>query len=537
MSTSRITQQITEQYALDIDAVVIQAQQLDVAMSLGMVESDAEDTKPSGTSKVRLRDLHLVPVPKAIADYLIAQTRCDRDLFTYGFNFLSHLLAFSTSNDYWRRGHIVKTPARKALADCTNDTTLTKRTEKLKALGIIEQVEKGGFDPTNGRAMAHTYRIGQNVVQHWLKANEPRRYAAARNYQNRTIYKAALYQDLDPSFDAMPVAFQDIKGIVQRLQHHPLRFDWRAACAYIKYLPQTEQDKLWPVLQGLSDGANHTQYTLAASGRLYTKCINLQGIPKRIRKFFYPSTADHVFLDLDYRTQEPRIVAHFSQDSELQAILETGDIYKLLAGHLGVSRDETKPLVNAYFYGAWDKGLARIFYGLDDEGTPTSAQIDQGQIIRKFMDSSFPTAAQWIRNATKVIQRTGRAEPLGGGIIRTGIPHDEARTQGVNHICQGSGAVILWLVLRELEVKLQGLGRVVLPMHDGLLIEVRRDQAAEARQIAVDTMEAVGRRVLNGTAIPVEGRWGWQDKGEPEGTFNTPPLTVPHSPLHPHLYK
>lgn len=523
MSTNRILQQISDQAALEIEAIVQQAQQVEVAMGLGQVESGDALTKPSGTRKARLKDFYLSPVPKAMADYLHSKTKGDRDLFRYGFNFLSHLLAFSASPGYWKQGHIVKTPARKALADCINDKTLTKRTEELKALGIIEQVEQGGFDPTKGRTMAHTYRIGQGVVQHWLTANEPQRYATPRNYQNRTTYKATPYQDPNPSFGAMPAAFQDIKGIVQRLQRAPLRFDWHAACAYVKELPQMEQDKLWPVLQGLSDGTNHTQYTMARSGRLYTKSINLQGVPKRIRKFFYPSTADHVFLDLDYKTQEPRILAHFSKDSLLLTTLETGDIYKLLADHLNVGRDEAKPLVNAYFYGAWDKGLARLFYGLDEDATPSALETAQGQIIRTFLDSAFPTSAHWIKKKAKEIKKTRTAEPLGGGIIRKDIPEDEARTQGVNHICQGTGAAILWLVLRELEVALQGLGQVVLPLHDGLLIEVRRDQAAEARRIAEHTMESVGRKVLDGTAIPVEGRWGWQDKGEPEGMFNTVP--------------
>ena len=530
MSTSRITQQIAEQAALKIEAIVQQARLVEEAMGLGMVESGDALTKPSGTSKATLKDLYLSPVPKAMADYLRSKSKGDRDLFRYGFNFLSHLLAFSSTPGYWKQGHIVKTPARKALADCINDKTLTKRTEELKALGIIEQVEQGGFDPTKGRTMAHTYRIGQNVVQHWLTANEPQRYATPRNYQNRTTYKATPCQDLDPSFGAMPVAFQDIKGIVQRLQRDPLRFDWRAACNYTGSLPQSEQRKLWPILHGLSDGPNYTQYTLATSGRLYTKSINFQGIPKRIRKFFYPSTADHVFLDLDFKTQEPRIIAYFSQDKDLLSVLETGDIYKLLADHLGVDRDEAKPLVNGYFYGAWDKGLARIFYGLDEDATPSAPQTAQGQIIRKFMDSSFPTSAAWIRKTTKEIKKTRTAEPLGGGIIRTDILQDEARTQGVNHIGQGTGAVILWLVLRELEVALQGLGQVVLPMHDGLLIEVRRDRAEEVRRVAVDIMEAVGRRVLGGTTIPVEGKWGWQDKGEPEGDLNK----VPSSPSQTH---
>lgn len=519
MSTNRILQQISDQAALEIEAIVHQAQQVEEAMSLGQVESDDELKKTSGGRKATLKDLRLSPVPKAMADYLHSKTKCDRELFKYGFRFLSHLLAFSVSPGYWMQGRIVKTPTRKALAGCTNVTTLKKRTEKLKALGIIEQIEQGGFDPTKGRAMANTYRIGQDVVQHWLQEKVPQRFNTPRDYQNRAIHIVAPYQDLDPSFGSIPDAFQDIKGIVQRLQRAPLRFDWRAACAYIKDLPQTDQDKLWPALQGLSDGANHTHYTLATSGRLYTKSTNLQGIPKRIRKFFYPSTADHVFLDLDYKTQEPRILAHFSKDPLLLTILETGDIYKLLADHLSVGRDEAKPLVNAYFYGAWDKGLARIFYGLDDEATLMAAQIDQGQIIRKFLDSSFPTSSQWIRKRAKEIKKTRTAEPLGGGIIRTDIPQDEARTQGVNHICQGTGAVILWLVLRELEVSLQGLGQVVLPMHDGLLIEVRRDQAEEARRVAEHTMEAVGRRVLGRTTIPVEGKWGWQDKGEPEGMF------------------
>lgn len=479
--------------------------------------------KGKGTVQMKMKELNTAPVPKAMADYLQCKTKGKRDLFKYGFKFLSHLLAFSASPNYWTRGHIVKTPARKALAGCTNVTTLTQRTEELKTLGIIEQVEHGGYVPEKGMTMAHTYRIGQDVVQQWLKANDPRRFETPTAYQRRTPHSIEPNLDLDPTFSALPETYQDIKGIVQRLQNHPLRCDWRAACSYIGSLPHADQEKLWPILQGLSDGANYTQYTLASSGRLYTKSSNLQGIPKRIRKFFYPSTADHIFLDLDYRTQEPRIMAHFSQDKDLLTILGNGDIYKLLANHLGVTRDEAKPLVNAYFYGAWDSGLARIFYGLNEYATLTVAETAHGRTIRTFMDSSFPTSAQWIRNTTKEIQKTGKAEPLGGGIIRTGIPQGEVRTQGVNHVCQGTGAVILWHVLRELEVALQGLGQVVLPMHDGLLLEVRRDQAAEARRIAVETMEAASRRVLGGTTIPVEGRWGWQDKGEPEGIFNKVP--------------
>ena len=308
------------------------------------------------------------------------------------------------------------------------------------------------------------------------------------------------------------------------MQVRPVHCDLSALKLHVRGLGPAQWDRWKGILAVLHDGPNYARYRLASSGRIQSYNANLQGVPRKLRRFFYPCDEDHVFLDLDFKSQEPWIVAHLSGDKELMRVLATGDLYQVVADEFDLDRNEqAKPMVNAYNYGAGAETLGRAAAGHDD-GQPPVWAIKLAQRFQRYMKSRFPISASWVQAQVGKIRATGQALAP-GGLVRTGILPGYAATKGVNHIVQGAGAAILHEILITLDASLDGLGWVALPMHDGLVLQVRRDRIAEAQAIATEIMRGAAMVVL-GIAIPVEASNGWKDKGDNVEEANQRPSAV-----------
>ncbi len=272
----------------------------------------------------------------------------------------------------------------------------------------------------------------------------------------------------------------------------PALLDWRL---YTK-LRSTYVDAL-PLLLDPRTGRLHTtfQQAVASTGRLSSTDPNLQNIPirsdlgRRIRRAFVAGDPGKTLLAADYSQIELRILAHVSGDVHLREAFEGRvDIHRETAARVlgkdpaGVTPDERSMAKMVNF------GLA---YGMSDWGLASRANIAREQ-AREFIDSYFAAysgIAYYMIHVKELAKQQGYVETLLGR--RRWIPELEARNSAlrgagermaINMPIQGTAADIMKIAMIRLHRWLRESGsraRMLLSVHDEVVLEVPRDEVAE----------------------------------------------------------
>lgn len=262
-----------------------------------------------------------------------------------------------------------------------------------------------------------------------------------------------------------------------------------------------------PSLVDASTGRLHTSFvqTGTATGRLSSRDPNLQNIPirtvegKRIRKAFVARSPEYVLLSADYSQIELRMLAHLSGDPMLcKAYNEGEDIHASTAMAIfGVGREQvTKEMrrqakvVNfGVLYGMTAFRLAR------DLGIERSA-------AKTFIDGYFglySTVKDWVDGIVQNARIEGAVHTITGR--RRVIPgigsgdHTErqmAERMAVNSPVQGSAADLIKMAMIRLHKRIQQEQlplRILLQVHDELVLECPKTFAEEAAQIVKQEME------------------------------------------------
>lgn len=269
-------------------------------------------------------------------------------------------------------------------------------------------------------------------------------------------------------------------------------------------LKSTYLDKL-PEVVHPSDGRIHTSFNqaVAATGRLSSVDPNLQNIPirteegRRIREAFVPAEG-HVFLSCDYSQVELRILAHVTGSSTLQdAFRSDVDIHRRTASEVfGVPLDEvTSGLRNAAK--AVNYGL---LYGQTAFGLAASQGISRDE-ARRYMEEYFsrmPEVEGWIKHTRQQAKKEGHVRTLYGRkrILPTINAKQwnlraSAEREAVNTIIQGTAADIMKLAMLGVHRRLRAEGRaarMLLQVHDELLLEVPHDEVDEVTALVVAEM-------------------------------------------------
>lgn len=271
-------------------------------------------------------------------------------------------------------------------------------------------------------------------------------------------------------------------------------------------LKSTYVDAL-PGLVNPDTGRIHTSYnqTGAITGRLASSSPNLQNIPIRtevgqqIRRGFV-ARKGWLFLAVDYSQVELRVLAHISQDEALLAAFqEDQDIHSTTAAAVyGIDVEEVtynqrrfaKAVNFGLIYGMGSYRLAR-----DSDLTVAEAE----NYIKAYFDR-FPGISRYLEE-TKLLARTqGYVETLLGrrryfpvylapGRVNRQV---EARAdrEAVNHPIQGTAADIIKLAMIDLQKRLDQTyrARLLLQVHDELVLEVPENEIETIRPLVVDTM-------------------------------------------------
>lgn len=258
-----------------------------------------------------------------------------------------------------------------------------------------------------------------------------------------------------------------------------------------------------------SDGRIHTSFNqaVAATGRLSSVDPNLQNIPirtdegRRIREAFVPA-GGHVFLSCDYSQVELRVLAHVTGSSTLQEAFRSGvDIHRRTASEVfGVPLDEVTPgLRNAA------KGVNYgLLYGQTAFGLAASQGISRDQ-AREYMEEYFsrmPEVEGWINATRNQAKKDGFVRTLYGRRRLLPTIHSKqwnlraaAEREAVNTVIQGTAADIMKIALIAVHERLRADGhqaRVLLQVHDELLLEVPHDEVDEVTKLVVDEMARAG---------------------------------------------
>jgi len=275
------------------------------------------------------------------------------------------------------------------------------------------------------------------------------------------------------------------------------------------------------------DGRIHTTFnpTGSATGRLSSSDPNLQNIPirtetgRRIRGAFV-APEGHCLLGADYSQIELRVLAHVSGDKMLQeAFLKGEDIHTRTAAEVfGVPPmmvgPEERRRAKAVNFG--------IVYGLSAFGLSNQLGIPQKEArayieaylelysgVRKYMESTVRQA----RKDSFVKTMFGRRRPITDLGSRNPAARGFAERTAINSPIQGAAADLIKLAMIEVdrclrEQKLKA--RLLLQVHDELLLEVPKDEVEAAGELVKRSMEDVHKLAVPLVAEVKTGA-NWRD--------------------------
>ena len=257
------------------------------------------------------------------------------------------------------------------------------------------------------------------------------------------------------------------------------------------------------------DGRVHTTFNqaLTATGRLSSSNPNLQNIPIRteegreIRKAFVPGEEGWVMMSADYSQIELRLMAHLCGDAHLVDAFRHGvDVHAATAAKIfhipleEVSADQRRIAKTANF---------GIMYGISSFGLAERLRCSRSeakQIIDDYF-ASFPSIRGFIDATVAQAREQGYVETLFGrrryiADIAAGNAAVRALAErnAVNAPIQGTAADIIKLAMIAVDRRLREGGyraRMVLQIHDELLLEVPQDEIAPVRDLLVQEMENV----------------------------------------------
>jgi DNA polymerase I len=275
------------------------------------------------------------------------------------------------------------------------------------------------------------------------------------------------------------------------------------------------------------DGRIHASFnqTVARTGRLSSDAPNLHNIPvrseggKRFREVFVPKHGS-VFLVADYNQIELRVIAHLAGDPGLlEAFLERRDIHRATAAAVfavapedvtAAQRNRAKMVSYGLAYGMEAYGLAQRLAISVEEATEILNQYFKAfPSVRAYMDQTVADAR--VRGYTETeFGRRRHLPELASGNFRV---RQSAERQAMNAGIQGLAADIFKIALVRLDAELESAGlasRIVLQVHDEIVVETEESERDEVRRLTLQAMEnAYPLRV----PLEVNIAWGanWAD--------------------------
>lgn len=269
-------------------------------------------------------------------------------------------------------------------------------------------------------------------------------------------------------------------------------------------LKSTYTDGLVPYI--MEDGKIHSTFnqTVTATGRISSTEPNLQNIPIRmelgrlIRKAFVPQ-AGNLFIDADYSQIELRVLAHMANDEKMiEAFNQGEDIHKITASQVfHIPPEEVTPLqrrnAKAVNFG--------IVYGISAFGLSQDLGISRkeaGEYIEKYFET-YPRIKTFLEQLVADAGKNGyvsslfnRKRPMPELKSSNYMTRSFGERVAMNAPIQGTAADIIKIAMVRVDQRLireRMKARLILQVHDELLIEAPVEEEEQVKQILKEEME------------------------------------------------
>ena len=307
-----------------------------------------------------------------------------------------------------------------------------------------------------------------------------------------------------------------------------LRYNYPIVDYILKY--RTVSKLLGTYVEGLgklicADGRIRTEYKqmMTATGRLSSAEPNLQNIPvreqegKELRAIFIAGEGK-TLVSADYSQIELRLMAHFSADPNMLDIYKRGgDIHAMTASLVfGVPLEEVTPEMRrkakAVNFG--------IIYGISEYGLSESVHCSLKE-AKRFIESyfaSFPRVKEFVNKTVEDAKKSGEVRTLFGRrrkISELSSSNFMTRSFGeraaMNTPLQGSAADIIKIAMISVSEKLKDTNaKLILQIHDELIVECPDKEVENVKKILVDCMENAAQLSVP-LAVDVESGKSWID--------------------------
>ncbi|PST49139.1 DNA polymerase I [Bifidobacterium callitrichos] len=278
-------------------------------------------------------------------------------------------------------------------------------------------------------------------------------------------------------------------------------------------LRHRETNKLRQIVATLIDAVNpadgriHTTFeqTVAATGRLSSVDPNLQNIPNRnaagreIRSAFVPGEGFESLMSCDYSQVELRIMAHLSGDEALIEAFRSGaDFHRYVASLVyqipvdQISADQ-RSHVKAMSYG--------LAYGLSTYGLSQQLKISPSEAegLKAKYFATFGKVHDFLESCVSEARERGYTETMFGrrryfpALRSTNrVARDAAERAALNAPIQGTAADIMKIAMIRADEALRSAGlasRIILQIHDELVVEIAPGEADKATELVREAME------------------------------------------------
>lgn len=381
---------------------------------------------------------------------------------------------------------------------------------------VLARMEAAGIrvnrEVLEERVAEYTEKIADEVAQARALADNPKLNLASPKQLQEVLFETFDLPRTKKTKTGYSTAVRELEKLAESTGH-PFLAHLMAHRSY---------QKMKSIIEGLidaiaDDGRIHTTFnqTAAATGRLSSSEPNLQNIPVRsaegrmIRSAFEVGQGYETLLTADYSQIEMRVMAHLSADADLIAAYKSGeDLHNFVGSKVfDVPVTEVTPelrrKVKALSYG--------LVYGLSAYGLSEQLGIPAGEakLIMENYFTRFGGVKRYLDSVVEAARETGYTQTLFGRrrylpelASSNRVARDNAERAALNAPIQGTAADIMKLAMLRVDRAIAEAGlssRVVLQVHDELVVEVAPGELDEMRRILEDEMSRAA--VLN---LPLE---------------------------------
>lgn len=369
---------------------------------------------------------------------------------------------------------------------------------------VLADMESVGFAVDREGLQAFGAQLGERIDR--LTAEIAEEVGYSFNLNSPKQLAQALFEDLGlPGKKKTKSGYSTNAEVLESLRHaHPVVgkiLDYRT----LAKLKSTYCDGLEKEIG--DDGRIHTSFnqTETRTGRISSTEPNLQNIPVRqelgreLRRFFH-AREGAVLCDADYSQIELRVLAALSGDTTMvNAFNEEQDIHRITAAQVfGVPEEMVTPLMRSQAK-AVNFG---IVYGIGAHSLSEDIHVTYGE-AKRFIETylaHYSAVAGYMDGLIEAARETGYAETLFGRrrpLPELKVSNHATRSFGErvarNMPIQGTAADIIKLAMIRVHERLRRenvAARLILQVHDELIVEAEERDAERASRILQEEMEA-----------------------------------------------